>query len=390
VAYPFGIVGIILTILLIKKIFRVDVEAEVKAAEVAQASTAPAPATRNLTVNNSNLAGQKIGEIPGLNDPEVVVSRYSRGGRVQVARRTTELAVGDVLLVVGPEAKLEKLSLVVGPDADVDLKRVEGPVVNRRLLVTHRGVFGRTVNEVSAFADRGVVVTRVTRGGLQFTPGPQVKLQFGDILMVVGEPEQIDAVAPVVGNAPKALDEPQPITFFIGIALGVLVGSIPVMLPGVPAPVKLGLAGGPLIVAILLSRATNTGPLVWHLPHTANLMLREVGIALFLAAVGLKSGERFAEVLSGPQGIWWMAFGATITFIPLFVVGLLARMWGKLNYVEICGLLSGSMTDPPALAFAQSHTGSTAPAVTYATVYPLTMLLRVFAAQLLIFWLYAT
>src|SRR5690606_36455415 len=184
---------------------------------------------------------------------------------------------------------------------------------------------------------------------------------------VVGEAASLDAIAPVVGNAPKALDTPQPIPFFLGIVLGVLASSIPVMLPGVPAPVKLGLAGGPLLVAILLSRATSTGPLVWHLRHVADLVLREIGIALFLAAVGLKSGVHFAEVLAGPQGFQWLLFGASITFIPLVTVGLLARAWGKLNYVEICGRLAGSMTDPPALAFAQQPTGRAAAAGTDAT-----------------------
>jgi putative transport protein len=195
-------------------------------------------------------------------------------------------------------------------------------------------------------------------------------------------------VAAAVGNSNKALNSPQPIPFFLGIALGVIVGSIPLALPGLPAAVKLGLAGGPLVVAILLSRVANTGPLVWYLPTNANLMLREVGITLFLAAVGLKSGDKFVEVLLGGNGLAWLGFGAVITAVPLLVVGFLARAWKKLNYAELCGLLAGSMTDPPALAFAQQTTGSDAPAVAYATVYPLVMLLRVFSGQLVVFLLY--
>ena len=249
-------------------------------------------------------------------------------------------------------------------------------------------MLGEAISKSEVFTEHQVVVTRVTRNGLEFTPTPAFRLQFGDILMVVGEAPQIDAVAAAVGNSPKALESPQPIPFFLGIILGVLVGSIPLALPGLPAAMKLGLAGGPLVVAILLSRLANTGPLVWYMPPTANLMLREVGITLFLAAVGIKSGEKFVEVLTSGQGWHWLGFGAAITAIPLLTVGLVARAWRKTNYAELCGLLAGSMTDPPALAFAQQTTASDAPAVAYATVYPLVMLLRVFSGQLIVFLLY--
>lgn len=388
IAYPFGIIGIILTMLLVRFIFRVDVKAEVRAAEESNRPAVPPPAARSFEVRNPNLVGRTIGDIPGLVGSGVVISRFSRGGVVSVGRPETELKLGDILHAVGPAAALEGVRIVVGPEASVDLKAVPGPVVNRRLIVTQPDVFGRAVDDVAAFAQHSVVVTRVTRGGLQFTPTPSLRLQFGDILMVVGELPQIDAAALAVGNSPKALDAPQPIPFFLGIALGVLAGSVPLALPGLPAAVKLGLAGGPLIVAILLSRAATTGPLVWHMPHTANLMLREIGISLFLAAVGLKSGEKFVELLLGPQGAWWLLLGAGITIVPLVTVGLLARAWKKINYAELCGLLAGSMTDPPALAFAQEMTASDAPAVAYATVYPLVMLLRVFSAQLVVFLLY--
>jgi putative transport protein len=208
--------------------------------------------------------------------------------------------------------------------------------------------------------------------------------------MVVGEEQAIVAVAAAVGNSPKALEAPQPIPFFLGLALGVLVGSIPVFLPGLPAAMRLGLAGGPLVVAILLSRLANTGPLVWHLPPSSNHMLREVGITLFLAAVGIKSGEHFVDVLTAGDGFVWLGYGAVITALPIVLVGLFARVWKKVNYAELCGLLAGSMTDPPALAFAQQTTESDAPAVAYATVYPLVMLLRVLCAQVLVFLLHAS
>jgi putative transport protein len=388
VAYPFGIIGIIVTMLLVRSAFRIDVAAEVHAAERQMKPSTPPPSGRNFEVRNANLAGLRIEQIPGLAGSGVVVSRFSRDGVVAVARPGTVLALGDVLHAVGPEDGLDALRVVVGADAGVDLKALPGAVVNRRVLVTQGAVLGKPLGELSALAQHGVVVTRVTRQGLEFTPNAGFRIQFGDVLMIVGEEPGIEAVAKVVGNLPKALEHPHPIPFFLGIALGVLVGSIPLLVPGLPAPVKLGLAGGPLVVAILLARLANTGSLVWHLPPSANLALREIGITLFLAAVGIKSGEKFVSILLHGDGLWWLACGAIITAVPLIVIGLLARAWKKLNYAELCGLLAGSMTDPPALAFAQQTTQSDAPAVAYASVYPFVMLLRVFSAQLLIFLLW--
>jgi putative transport protein len=388
VAYPFGIIGIILTMMLVRAVCRIDVKAEVAAAENAQTPSVPKPATRNFEVRNSNLVGRPLGKVPGLAASGAVVSRFSRDGKVEVAKADTLLRMGDILHAVGPEEALDELRVVVGAEAGVDLKTLPGPVTNRRLLITRSDVLGKTLAEIAAFAEHNVVATRVTRHGMEFSARPNFRVQFGDVVMVVGESPQIDAVASAVGNSNQALNSPQPIPFFVGIILGVLVGSIPVALPGLPAAVKLGLAGGPLVVAILLSRMANTGPLVWHMPTNANHMLREVGITLFLAAVGLRSGEKFVEVLMGSNGLHWLLYGAVVTAVPLVVVAFLARLWKKLNYAELCGLLAGSMTDPPALAFAQQTTGSDAPAVAYATVYPLVMLLRVFSAQLIVFLLY--
>lgn len=388
IAYPFGIIGIIITMILVRTVFRIDVQKEVAEAENANRPAVPPPTTRNFEVRNPNLVGLTLGTVPGIEGTGVVVSRFSREGVVAVARPDTRLQLGDILHAVGPAEGLESLRVVIGSEAGVDLKALPGTVINRRLIVTKSAMFGKPLAELSTFAQHHVVVTRVTRQGLEFTPSPGFRLQFGDILMAVGEAPQIEQVAAVVGNSPKALDTPQPITFFLGILLGVLVGSIPLMLPGLPAAVKLGLAGGPLVVAILMSRLTTTGPLIWHIPHTANHMLREIGISLFLAAVGIKSGEKFVQVLLGAEGVRWLVYGALITIVPLLIIGFVARAWKKLNYAELCGLLAGSMTDPPALAFAQQTTGSDAPAVAYATVYPLVMLLRVFTAQLVVFVLY--
>lgn len=388
VAYPFGIIGIILTMILVRRVFRVDVKAEVIAAETAQAPSVTKPSTRNFEVRNSNLIGRPLGKVPGISGAGVVVSRFSRDGKVEVARPETLLRMGDILHAVGPEEGLDALRVVVGAEAGIDLKALPGPVTNQRLIVTRSDIFGKQLADIGVFADHNVVVTRVTRNGIEFSATPGFRLQFGDILMVVGESPEIERVAAAVGNSNKALNSPQPIPFFVGILLGVVVGMIPLALPGLPAAVKLGLAGGPLVVAILLSRVANTGPLVWHMPTNANHMLREVGITLFLAAVGLRSGEKFVDVLLGGNGVHWLMYGAVVTALPLLVVGFVARFWKKLNYAELCGLLAGSMTDPPALAFAQESTGSDAPAVAYATVYPVVMLLRVFSAQLVVFLLY--
>lgn len=388
IAYPFGIIGIILTMVLVRRVFRIDVRREVAAAESAQAPAVPKPATRNFEVRNPNLVGRPLGKIPGLEHSGVVVSRLSRAGRVEVARPEVLLRLGDILHAVGPEEGLDALRVVVGAEAGVDLKAIPGTVTNRRLIVTRSEIYGQQLGELDLFAAHSVVVTRVTRGEIEFSPTPGFKLQFGDVLMVVGESPEIERVAAAVGNSNKALNTPQLIPFFVGIALGVLVGGIPLALPGLPAAVKLGLAGGPLLVAILLSRVASTGPLVWHVPTNANLMLREIGLTFFLAAVGLKSGEKFVEVLSSGDGWRWLFYGMTITAVPLVVVGLVARAWQKLHYPELCGLLAGSMTDPPALAFAQQTTGSDSPGLAYATVYPLVMILRVFAAQLIVFLLW--
>lgn len=388
VAYPFGVVGIILAMVLIRLVFRVDVAAEVRGAEAMLQPVAPPLRVRNFEVRNPDLAGRRIADIPELPAAGVVISRFWRGGVVTVARPDTLLALGDILHAVGPEASLDSLRGVVGAEAGVDLKALPGKVTSQRLLVTQGEVLGRPLGELSVLAERRVVVTRVVRQGLEFTPAAGFRVQFGDLLVVVGEAPDIGAVAATLGNSPKALAHPQPIPFFMGIALGVLAGSIPLWIPGLPAAVKLGLAGGPLVVAILLSRLANTGPLVWHLPPGANLALREIGITLFLAAVGMKSGEKFVSILFEGDGLRWLLGGALVTAVPLIVVGLVARAWKKLNYAELCGLLAGSMTDPPALAFAQQTTRSDVPAVAYAAVYPFVMLLRVFSAQILVFLLW--
>jgi putative transport protein len=272
---------------------------------------------------------------------------------------------------------------VVGRRSDVDLMKTPGPITFRRVLVTRRDVLGKTVDELGLDQLFNVTVTRVTRADIEMTAVPELRLQFGDQLYLVGDEESLKKAEHAVGNSLREMNATHFVPVFTGIALGVLAGLVPIQFPGLPVPVKLGLAGGPLVLAILLARVGHFGPLVWHMPVTANLAFRELGITLFLACVGLGAGEKFFATVFAGTGLAWLGAATLITMVPLLLIGIFARSRLKLNYMSICGLLAGSMTDPPALAFASSISKSDAPSVAYATVYPLTMLLRILGAQIL-------
>ncbi|NLC55883.1 MAG: putative transporter [Armatimonadetes bacterium] len=386
VAYPFGIIGIILTMLLVRVAFRVSIQREAAALKEQERATRPGGdvVRRHIQVKNPNLEGVLLRDVPLHAEEGVVVSRVLQAGEVRIATPETRLHLDDILLAVGPKERLDDFRVLVGIESPIDLTAIETAITTRRLIVTRRGVLGKTVEELELPSRHGVTITRVNRAGIEFAPGPEVRLQAGDTVLAVGQPDAIERVAAELGNATRPLGIPEVIPIFVGIALGIFIGSWPFNLPGVPAPVKLGLAGGPLLAAIILSRIGRVGPLVWYLPQSANLMLREVGIVLFLAAVGLRSGDRFVETLLQGQGFVWMGLAALITLLPLLAVALIARALVKLNYLSLTGLLAGSMTDPPALAFAGAFTGSEAPSVAYATVYPLTMILRVLCGQMLV------
>ncbi len=384
VAYPFGIIGIILSMLLIRAVFRVNLPAETADLLKRAGQKSPKLMTSSIRVTNGNFDGKTVGELPGLADSGVVISRIRNGETTDLASPDRVIYRGDTVLAVGPEKALSDLQLILGEASDEDLRASQSDLVMRRVVVTRKAILGKSLAELPILVRNEVRVTRITRAEVELSASGRQRLQFGDMLMIVGRPEAIDRVSEALGNSVKQLNHTELIPIFIGIALGVFVGSIPVAFPGVPAPVKLGLAGGPLVVAILLSRLGRIGPLLWYMPNNANFALREIGIVLFLACVGLHSGEKFFETLVHGDGLWWMAMAALITLVPLLVVGLFARLVLHTNYVSICGLLSGSMTDPPALAFANTVSGSDAPSISYATVYPLTMLLRVVAAQLLV------
>lgn len=384
VAYPFGVIGIILAMLSIKALFRIHPEKELDLFSSHTKAQAPKLHSVNLEVTNGTLAGLPIGRVPGFPTAAVVISRIMHNGDVAVAHPTTHLAVGDIVLAVGPKEKLDELEVILGKKSETDLREVDSNISTQRVTVTRKSVLGKTLNDLALPRRFGVTVTRLSRMGLEFAAHPELSLKFGDTLLMVGEPEAIKEAATDVGNSPKDLNDPQIIPLLVGITVGVIFGSLPLALPGLPAPVRLGLAGGPLIIAIVLSRIGQSGPLVWHTPVSANLMIRELGISLFLTCVGLKSGGKFVATLMSGDGVAWVLWGAAITLIPLLIVGFVARYFIKTNYTALCGVLAGAMTDPPALAFANTYLGSELPALSYATVYPLTMLMRVLSTQALV------
>ncbi|WP_300156901.1 putative transporter [Solidesulfovibrio sp.] len=389
VAYPFGIVGIILAMLAIRAAFRIDPARETRQLEEQMRQQHPPLAAATVEATRPEVMGAPLDKLPGVASGGVVVSRVMVRDAVEAARADTILAPGMLLHAVGRPEALEAFCRQVGRISKASLPELPGPLEVRRMIVTRRQAIGRTVPELDLAGRHEVTVTRIIRAGTELSPGSDVPLHFGDMLRVVGRAEQLEAAAGRIGNSSTQLAHPHILPMFIGIFLGTLLGSLPVPLPGLPTGVRLGVAGGPLLVSILLSRLHHFGGLVWYMPQSANLLLREIGISLFLSCVGLAAGGRFlASVLSG-QGLYWLAAGTTITFVPLAVAGVVGRVFLKCNYASTCGLLAGSMTDPPALAFAGQMLGGDAPASVYATVYPLTMILRVVTGQLLVLALFS-
>jgi putative transport protein len=384
VAYPFGILGIILTMIAVRYLFRIKPEVEAEEFEKAQGARGATPVNYNIQVTNARLVGQQVRKLASLLQAEFVISRLLRAERVEVPTADTALQLGDVLHVVCTPENAEKLALVVGDVSKVDVRTVPSDLTARNVLITQNSAVGKSIRELDLMRRYNVVITRVNRAGLDLVAKAGLELAFGDRVTVVGDPSSLQKVSVELGDSIKQLNHPNILPVFIGIIIGVIVGSIPFQVPGVPAPVKLGLAGGPLLVSILLSRWGRVGPVVWYLPLSANLVLREVGITLFLACVGLKSGGRFVETLVGGDGLLWMGMGALITAVPLLVVGFVARYFLKLNYLSLCGLLAGSMTDPPALGFANQIASSDAPSITYASVYAMVMFLRILTAQAIV------
>jgi putative transport protein len=383
VTYPGAIVGIIGTLVLLKQLFRVELARE--AAEFAARNRMQVEALerRTLVVTNQNLDGLRIDAIPGRVESRVTIARVRHQAETAAATDATVIHRGDRISVVGTTAGLEQFERVVGDRSDEDLVLEETNVTFRRVVVTDRDVLGKTIDELDLDDRFGVAVTRLTRSDVEISAVPGVRLQFGDRLNIVGRAEDIDKAAAALGDSLKELNTTHFIPLFLGIFFGIALGTMPIAFPGLPQPIRLGLAGGPLIVALILGRVGRIRRQVWHMPVNTNLAFREFGIALFFAAVGLNAGAKFFATVFSTTGLQWLLAGACVTVIPILVVGLIARGVLKLNFIDVSGLLAGSMTDPPALAFASNVAGSDAPAVAYATVYPLTTLLRILSAQIL-------
>lgn len=384
VAYPGGVMGIILMIILCKWIFKVNIEKENKRLSKKNAERLPKPSRIRLKVSNPAIIGKPVKTLFNTLQSHFVVSRVYHDYNVMQATKETILHKDDIILVVASEKDFEKLRTVVGEEVDFDFSVDNSNLVSKPIRITSAAACTKPLSDIDTIHNYGVTITRVIRSGVEFIPNGQTRLQFGDIVNVIGEDKNVGELTKKLGNSEKKMKEPHVAGLFFGIALGVIVGSIPLAIPGLSVPVKLGLAGGPLIIAILISRYASIVPLTSYVSQSANYMVREIGIVLFLASVGIKAGPEFVKTILSSDGPVFLAIGFAITTIPLAVTALVAHFAYKINFLEIFGLMAGSLTDPPALAFANQMTGSEAPAIAYASVYPMTMFLRILIPQLLI------
>lgn len=387
-AYPLGVMGIILSMIIIRYICRVDVQRDSdEIQEEEEANPHMKPYTISLKVQNEALSGKTLSQVQNFLARDFVCTRIIQDGHMITPNANTVLRLGDRMFLVCAEDDSEAIMAFIGPKIEQDwdaTNQQDKPMVSRRILVTQPNINGKTLGELHFSSMYGVNVTRVNRSGMDLFAARQLRLQVGDRVMVVGPQDAIERVANLLGNQLRRLDHPNIVTIFVGILCGILFGSLPIAIPGMPTPVKLGLAGGPLIISILIGRFGHKVKLVTYTTMSANLMLREVGLVLFLASVGVKAGENFVQMVVEGDGVLYVGLGFLITFIPLIITGIIARWHHRVNYFTLMGLIAGSNTDPPALAYANQIAGNDAPAVGYSTVYPLTMFLRILTAQLLV------
>ena len=382
VAYPLGVTGIIFSLIIIRVLFKVNMEKEHEKFKENSSST-EGTKIMTLQIHSKAIHGKNLVQIRKLIGRQFVISRLFHEGEYSIPKGETVIHNNDIVLVVAAEEDAEAVKELLGDVVEYDWKESEVKMISRRIVITRDIINGKTLGSLRLRA-LNVNCTRVIRSGFDLFASEDLVLQVGDRVVVVGSPESIKRIEEVLGNTLNRLNEPHLITLFIGIFLGIIFGSIPFFIPGMPMPVKLGLAGGPLVVAILLGRFGFKLRLITYTTQSANLLLREIGITLFLASVGIASGGKFVETVVHGDGLLWVACGVLITMIPLLIVGVFGRKVMKMNYFTLMGLLAGSTTDPPALAYANATAGNDAPAVAYSTVYPLTMFLRVILAQILI------
>ena len=384
-AYPLAVLGIIGATILIRYICKVRLdqeEEELKAMEETNANKKPYK--MHLEVTNQYLEGKTLLQVHDFLNRDFVCSRIVHDGEVSIPNRNTVFHLGDQMLIVCAEADQEAITAFIGPKLDIDFEQQDQPLVSKRILITNPKINGKTLGAMHFSSMHGVNVTRVTRHGMDLFASASLPLQVGDRIMVVGPEDAVDRVANKMGNSIRRLDAPNIATIFVGIIIGILFGSLPFAIPGMPVPMKLGIAGGPLIIAILIGRYGYKIKLVTYTTTSANMMLREIGLVLFLASVGIKAGAGFFQTVVQGDGLLFVLTGFLITIIPIFIIGPIARMRYKFNYFTIMGMIAGTYTDPPALAYANSICSKEAPAVGYSTVYPLSMFLRILTAQILV------
>ncbi len=379
---PIGIIGIILTMLLIRWIFKINIDKEMEDYNNQVGANKSTLESVEITVTNPNLIGQKLSYIKALTDRELVISRIERNKEFIIANDDIQLVVGDRIYGVSSEKYFDSLKLKVGEVEIGGKQEVSGNLAMYNVLVTSRKIAGKTIEQIGIYRRYEANITRIFRAGIEILPTLKTTVEMGDTVRIVGKKAILKDVQKEIGDSLKELSSPNVLPIFLGIFIGVIVGSFPILLPGLPFPAKLGLAGGPLLVAILLGYKGRIGKLDFYMNPGANMMLKELGIILFLSAVGLSSGGKFVDTLR-QGGYMWMLYGIAITLIPIMVVGIYARL-RKYNYLKICGIISGAMTDPPALEFANAVAPIQAQSTAYATVYPLTMFLRILFAQVLV------
>lgn len=384
-AYPLGVLGIIGATIAIKYIFGIKLEKEEEElAKEEEDNDDVKPHFMDLEVTNLYLEGKTLAQVHNFLNRDFVCSRILHDGHVSIPNGSTIFHIGDKLFVVCAENDAEAIIAFIGPTINVDWKKQDEPMVSKRILVTRSSINGKTLGQMHFSSAYGVNVTRVTRQGMDLFAIPSLSLQVGDRIMVVGPEDAVNRVAAVMGNSIKRLGAPNIATIFVGVFIGILFGSIPVAIPGIPVPIKLGIAGGPLIIAILIGRYGYKVHLVTYTTTSANMMLREIGLMLFLASVGIKAGDGFLETVIQGDGVKYVYTGFLITIIPILIIGIIARKKYKFNYFTIMGMIAGTYTDPPALAYANSICSKEAPSIGYSTVYPLSMFLRIFTAQIIV------
>lgn len=384
-AYPLGVLGIIGATIAIKYIFGIKLEKEEEElVKEEEDNDDVKPHFMDLEVTNLYLEGKTLAQVHNFLNRDFVCSRILHDGHVSIPNGSTIFHIGDKLFVVCAENDAEAIIAFIGPTINVDWKKQDEPMVSKRILVTRSSINGKTLGQMHFSSAYGVNVTRVTRQGMDLFAIPSLSLQVGDRIMVVGPEDAVNRVAAVMGNSIKRLDAPNIATIFVGVFIGILFGSIPVAIPGIPVPIKLGIAGGPLIIAILIGRYGYKVHLVTYTTTSANMMLREIGLMLFLASVGIKAGDGFLETVIQGDGVKYVYTGFLITIIPILIIGIIARKKYKFNYFTIMGMIAGTYTDPPALAYANSICSKEAPSIGYSTVYPLSMFLRIFTAQIIV------